>query len=182
MHPGESTHVRGLARELEVSAAAVGRELARLAEAGLLTREAVGNQSRYALNPAAPGLAELRGLFLKTAGATGRLRAALEEVSCVELAFVYGSFASGEATAHSDLDILVVGTATDRDLAKPLAAVERELGREVNTVLFTRDEVMMRLNLHDGFVTQVLGGPRVVLVGSGEDAILGSPGTGQPVG
>ena len=59
----------------------------------------------------------------KPAGA--ELRGALEKTPGVELAFLYGSYASGEAHATSDLDLMIVGNASDRGLAPAVATDHR---------------------------------------------------------
>lgn len=136
-HPGEEFYVRRLASTLEASVGSVARELAGLERAGLLVSRRVGNQRHYRLNRECPILDDLRNIFLKTAGAGEELRRALEKVPGVELAFLYGSYASGEAHAGSDLDLMVVGNLSDRDLAPVVARVERRLKREVNYTIFT---------------------------------------------
>ena len=73
---------------------AVQRELASLAQAGLLTVTAQGNQRHYQANVASPVFDELRGLVLKTSGLVDVLRAALAPISAhICAAFVYGSVA-----------------------------------------------------------------------------------------
>ena len=47
---------------------AVQRELARLAQSGLVTARSVGNQKHYQANPAAPIYAELCAIVQKTVG------------------------------------------------------------------------------------------------------------------
>ena len=53
---------------------AVQRELARLAQSGLVTARAVGNQKHYQANPAAPIYAELCSIVQKTRRCCARRR------------------------------------------------------------------------------------------------------------
>lgn len=65
LHPESSYHVRELARLTGTTAGTLHKELARLAEVGLLLREKQGNQVRYQANRECPVFAELAGLFRK---------------------------------------------------------------------------------------------------------------------
>lgn len=171
-HPGQEFHVRGLASELDGSTGTVGRELTRLEKAGILSSLRVGNQKRYGLSQDCPIIEELKGIFLKTAGASAELHNALTNTPGVELAFIYGSYASGEANASSDIDLMVVGRASDRQLAPLVARVERRLKREINYILYGRDELEKRLSEKGGFVQQVLSGAKILLIGSVDDRLF----------
>lgn len=171
-HPGEAFHVRGLAAEIEESAGSVARELAHLKEAGILASESVGNQKRFRLREDNPILEDLHGLFLKTSGASAELKEALEKIGSVEVAFLYGSYASGEAHAASDIDLMVIGEVSDRELAPAVAGVERRLKRHINYTLYTRAEAERRLGKKGEFVHEVLAGPKIVLVGDANDRLL----------
>src|SRR5690606_1992095 len=88
---------------------AVQRELAGLSAAGLLSVTRQGNQKHYQAHADARNVAELCGLVLKTMGLADVLRAALVPLAAqIDRAFVYGSVARQQDTAHSDIDLMVV--------------------------------------------------------------------------
>ena len=64
LHPESSYHVRELARLTGTTAGTLHKELAKLAEVGLLRREKQGNQVRYQANRECPVFAELAGSSL----------------------------------------------------------------------------------------------------------------------
>jgi len=171
-HPGETFHVRRLAAELAESPGSVGRELAHLEKAGILSCRTVGNQKHYTLREDSPILDDLRNIFLKTAGAGAELRAELERIAGIELAFIYGSYVSGEAHAASDIDLMVVGDVTDRDLAPAIARVERRLKRQIDYALYTSTEAEKRSRGKGEFVREVLLGPKIVLLGNPDDRLF----------
>jgi predicted nucleotidyltransferase len=171
-HPGETFHVRGLATELAESPGSVGRELAHLDKAGILSCRSVGNQKHYALREDSPILDDLRNIFLKTAGAGSELRATLEKIAGIELVFIYGSYVSGEAHAASDIDLMVIGDVSDRELAPAVARVERRLKRQIDYALYTRSEAEKRSGAKGEFVREVLAGPKIVLIGSPDDRVF----------
>jgi len=175
MHPGESFHVRGLAGILEESAGTLARELANLEAAGVLASRAVGNQKRFSLRKSCPIHDDLRNIFVKTTGAGEELRKALEKLPGVELAFVYGSFASGDAHPDSDIDLMVIGDVSDRELAPSVARVERLLGREVNYTACTRHEAVRSRGGEGDFLHEVFSGSKVLLIGDPDDGLLRAP-------
>lgn len=171
-HPGEELYVRQLASALDEPVGTVARELSHLEEAGILSSRRLGNQKHFRLREDCSILEDLRNIFLKTSGAGAELRVAMENISRVELAFLYGSYARGEAGAASDLDLMVIGNAADRELAPAVARVERRLKREINYTLYTRDEVEKRIRKKGDFVHEVFSSPRILLIGNEDDELF----------
>lgn len=179
LHPESSLHVRELARLTGASPGSLHRELRLLAEMGLLLRQEVGRQVHYRANTAHPVHAEMAQLLRKTAGLVDVLREALDPLGPkVELAFVYGSTANGTERAGSDVDLMVLGTASFADLARVLAAAQSELSREVNSTLMTRREFADKLAARDGFACSVMKGEKLWL--KGEDRDLAEPAEDRP--
>ena len=69
LRPGDSFHVRMIARLTGIPAGSLHRELRLLADAGLLDAERIGNQIHYSANEQSPVFDELAALLEKTAGA-----------------------------------------------------------------------------------------------------------------
>lgn len=171
LHPDDAVHVRELARLTGTSAGSLHRELARLAEAGLLTRSERGNQVLYQANRACPVFAELAGLFRKTGGLADVLRAALLGLADrIRFALVFGSVARGTETSLSDVDVLVVGEADFAEVVMALHPCQEVLGREVNPVLYSEAEWRARVARDDPFVRDILQNPVVLLLGVMDDA------------
>jgi hypothetical protein len=84
--------------------------LNRLAAAGLVDAQAVGNMRRFQANPNSPVYAELVALTRKTLGTVPVLREALQALlPALQSAWVYGSVAKQTDTAQSDVDVMLVG-------------------------------------------------------------------------
>ena len=146
---------------------AVQRELQRLASSGLVTVTRFGKQKHYRANPDSPVFEELRGLMLKTVAMVEPVRQALEPITDrIVLALVYGSVAKGADTAASDIDLLVVADqVTLEELYSTLAPVEAVLDRKVNPALYTSREYADRKAAGSAFLTRVLTGEHLVLIG-----------------
>jgi predicted nucleotidyltransferase len=162
--PGVVRHAGQLAREIGRVPQVVGRELARLEVAGVLTSEGVGRTRRYRVDERSPIAAELRTLVQKTVGLERRLSQALEDLPGIEEAFVYGSYAAGTDRPTSDVDVLVIGSVDVAEMARRVGDVERELDRDVNVHVYPRDEVRGLLEADDRFIRAVFDGPRIRLV------------------
>ena len=151
---------------------AVQRELARLAQSGLVTARAIGNQKHYQANPGAPIYAELCGIVQKTVGLAEPLREALAPLGArIRAAFVYGSIAKREDTALSDIDLMLISDdLAYSDLYAALEAASHRLGRTVNPTIYTPQELAKRVKSNEAFATRVLAQPKLWLIG-GEDAL-----------
>jgi len=149
---------------------AVQRELASLANAGLLEVSARGNQKHYKANTATPVFEELRGLVLKTSGLVDVLRTALAPLADrIDAAFVYGSVSKRQDTASSDIDLFVVSDSLGyADLFFILEAPAARLGRKVNPSIFTHAELAKRIKQKSAFATRVLTQAKIWVIGNEE--------------
>ena len=151
---------------------AVQRELARLQQSGLVVQTVLGNQKHYQANAQAPIFAELRGIVSKMLGPADALRQALAPIADeVRLALLYGSVARRSDTAHSDFDLLLVSdTLTLEQVYAALAPAEQQLGRPVSPTLYTSAEFRKRLEQGNPFLTKILAGNTIALIGD-KDAV-----------
>jgi predicted nucleotidyltransferase len=172
--PERSFYASELISLAGVGSGGVQRELARLAQSGLVTVKPVGNQKHYQANPASPIYAELCGVVRKTVGLAEPLRAALAALAPqIKAAFVYGSIAKKEDTASSDIDLMLVSdTLTFGDAILALQAATEELGRDVNPNIFTAQDFAKRLKEGGSFVSRVMEQPKIWLIGGPDDLAL----------
>jgi predicted nucleotidyltransferase len=157
---------------------AVQRELARLEQAGLLESQSEGNRRYFHANRSSPVFSALRSLLSKTAGLGPALRdKLLLKAGDIQAAFLFGSYAQGSEGMTSDLDLMIVGDITGRDLARMLQPAREALGREVNPVIIPAGELRRKVAQEDNFVLTVLREPKIFLIG-GEDDLQEIAGAG----
>ena len=83
---------------------------------------------------------------------------------------MYGSVAKGTDTAASDIDLLFVADwVTLEDIYSALAPVEAELARKINPTLYTAKEYADRKAAGSAFLTRVLAGERLLLIGNEDE-------------
>jgi predicted nucleotidyltransferase len=103
-----------------------------------------------------------------TIGAPSLIAQALKKVDGIEEAYLYGSFASNQQDAASDIDVLVIGAPRGEAIAEAMRKIERQLGREVSYTVLTRKEFNSRRARKDAFLENVWHNKRVPLVGPHE--------------
>ena len=168
--PSRSFYASELIKLTGSGSGAVQRELKRLASSGLVTVTRIGNQKHYQANADSPVFEELCGLVLKTVAMVDPVRGALEPLTDrIVLALVYGSVARGTDRTASDIDLLVVADHVAlEEIYAALAPVEVRLDRRIKPVTYTSREFAARKAAGGAFLTRVLAGEYIVLIG-GED-------------
>ena len=165
LHDERDFYVRELERITGQDYKNITLELRNLEGIGLLRSRKQGNLKYYGLNKEFLLYEELKSIIAKTRGATLALKEVLLRQKDIDFAFIYGSLASGENTAKSDIDLMVIGKIPLEDLLTLLREPERVLARDINPSLYDSSEIKNRLKENDPFITQVLNGPKILLVG-----------------
>lgn len=164
----EELHVRELARQSGFHEATVRQELKKLKQLDLVLERRDGNRTYYQANRSHPLYSEIHRMVLKTSGLGDVLAGALTGQP-VDVAFVFGSLAAGADNAGSDVDLMVIGDLGLRKLSSLLSGVSEQLGREVNPHVMSSSEYRKRLAAGDHFVTSVLAGPKLFVLGTEDD-------------
>jgi predicted nucleotidyltransferase len=169
--PQRSFYASELIRDAGTGSGAAQRELARLEDSGLILARRIGNQKHYQANADSPLFGELRNIVLKTVGLAEPLRDALKPVaSDIRAAFVYGSVAKAIDQATSDIDLMVVSdNLSYGEVFGALDKVSGTLGRNVNPTVYSAAEFSKRATTENAFITRVLEGPKVWVIGSEND-------------
>jgi predicted nucleotidyltransferase len=166
LNPESAFHINELSRRTGFSPRGVEKELKNLLSGGILKKEVSGNQHRYQLDPQCTINSEIRGLVLKTVGVSDVIKKALSSVEDkIDIAFVFGSFATGDYGNASDVDLLVVSNLSGVKLAELLGPAQNEIGRPINVSQFTPSEYRQRRESEDHFLIRALEGPRITIIG-----------------
>lgn len=170
LRPEEALHGREISRRTGLPAGTITRELTKLAEVGLLNRDTRGNQRVYSANTASPVFAELASILRKTSGMADVLAQALAPLMpSLHVAFVFGSMARGQETAGSDIDVMIIGDASFRQIVEALHPTEAVLGREINAQILSPLEFADKANQKEAFLADVLAKPKIFLIGGEDD-------------
>ena len=160
-------YIHELARSLKVRPSSIQRDVTALVAAGILLRRKDGNRVYLKADTACPIFPEVRDLLLKTVGLVDVLRKALRPLRTrIETAFVYGSIAASEEHSRSDVDLMVIGSATLAEIASAIRGVEADLGRSVNPTVYTRAEFERKLQTGHHFLKNVAASKKLFIFGS----------------
>jgi predicted nucleotidyltransferase len=177
--PERRTHLRGISRAVGTSAGTAARELERLVDAGLVTRSTEGRQVYFQAAADSPLFDAVRTIVRRTMGAPDVLRRHLVGVRGVERAIIYGSYARGEETPTSDVDLMIVGHPDLDELTDRVEAAESELGRPINHTILTEDELADGRRHRDRFIASVDGGPVLPVIDWSDGSTVAIRGPGR---
>ena len=159
-----------VARHTKTRQGVVQRELKNLTEAGILNAEKRGRQKFYSANKSNPIFPDLRNIVFKTFGVISQVRDALKPLEKgITIALVHGSFARGEEVADSDIDLLVIGTASLDKIVSTLAKVENDLCREINPSLYSEAEFKKKFSEKNNFIRSVMKSDKEFIVGTEDE-------------
>jgi hypothetical protein len=130
-----SSHLRGLAKEMDESTNAVRLELNKLSDAGILVSFEEGNTIQYQANEQHPLFPELSSLVRKYLGLDKVVENLVKRLGDVRFALVTGDYANGKDSGR--IDLLVVGN-IDIVLLEYLARkTESLIKREILTTVIS---------------------------------------------
>jgi len=169
MNPERELYVREVERLTGEDYKNVSMELRNLKEIGLLSSRNEGNLKYFSLNKEFVIYEELKSIFMKTKGAVGILREAVSTKRHIDYAFIYGSFATGEERAESDIDVMIIGGISLEEVLALIRGPEEKLSREINVSLYGLQEIRKRVKDRDPFIMEVLEGSTIMLVGDEDE-------------
>lgn len=166
VQPEKSFYTREILRLTGMGVATIKRELDRMVAAGIISLTRIGNQHHYQANPECPIFHELLGIVKKTFGVSNVIKLALSPLSKrIIWAFIFGSVASGKETSSSDIDLMIIGDVGFTEAVNALYSVQEVLGREVNPKIYSKGEWIQMRKTNDAFIKEVLGKPRMDVIG-----------------
>jgi hypothetical protein len=167
--PAPRFYIRELERLIREDAKNISRELRNLEALGLLKSESAGNQHYYEVREEFLIYPELKAIFLKTTGPQRLLKEAMENLAGVEVAIQYGPGAAASGDYPDlPLDILIIGRPAPAELRQTILLLENKIGREINAIAFTPEEILARRRNRDPFLLRVLERDKTLLRGAQE--------------
>jgi DNA-binding MarR family transcriptional regulator len=114
-NPTARHHLRDLAERLSIDASNLSKELGRLERDGLFRSEMSGRQKYFQLNREYPLLMKCARSLRKPLVQHPLIAQSLKRIEGIDEAYLYGSFASNQQDAASDIDVLVIGASSEDD-------------------------------------------------------------------
>ena len=163
-NPHETLFVNELSRKLDLDKRNLVKKLQELEHIGILKSERKGNLKLYGVNTDFSLYQEYRKIVLKTIGVEEKLRQIMRHTPGVKEAHIYGSYARDALSAHSDLDLIIIGSHDIRNLQEQIILLQREISREINCVNMSEEEFRKRTDVKDPFLAAIFQDKTVRLV------------------
>ncbi len=170
-NPGRPYYVREITRKIDEQINSVRRELSNLLSIGIIKSTSANNKLYYEVDDGYEYYEPLRQIFATVQVVNKKVDAEIKEEDTiatklktagqVELAWLTGSFVRDDIVG---VDIVVVGDVNKAKLAKVIADIEADEGRELNYTAMTTDDYRYRVSLNDRFLGSVMAAKRIILV------------------
>jgi len=164
LNPKESLYVNELSTKFGLDKRNLVKKLKELESEGILRSQARGNLKLYAINQKYSLYKEYKKIVGKTLGLEANLKELLLTIKGVRQAYIYGSYAANNLNAHSDIDLLVIGSHSIVELQRAVSKLQREIDREINTVNMGESEFRKRKKSRDPFLSNVLSGKNIRII------------------
>lgn len=169
--PSEMYHVREVVRRVSEEINAVRRELIYLEKKGILKREPRVNRVYYYLDRSYPFYFDLLHIHTKNVGIGSDIIKNRVKLGKIKFAMLSGKFARGNRENPENVDLLVVGTVVVPELSVIVRNEEARRKYEINYTVMTEEEFLFRKKRRDPFITAIINGSRVMLIGDEESLI-----------
>jgi predicted nucleotidyltransferase len=168
--PEHNYYQREIAEATGHSLLQVQHALERIEKTDLISREKNGNRVYYQAKRAHPAFNDLQQAFLKTDALAYFLNTALEPINeKLQLAFVFGSLAKGNATTESDIDLFLLGDIGLTEVSATMAEVTDRLKREFNPVIMSQTDYTERFRKQNRFAVELRETPEIWLKGTQDE-------------
>jgi hypothetical protein len=173
-NPERAFYVREITRLIDEQINSVRRELSNLLGAGVIVSNTADNKLFYEVNRAYEHYTPLHQIFVgktstnnsKVVSRDNEEQIAWKEMITktlpgVRIAIAAGILVRGSA---SSVDLLLVGQANPRPLAKVITSIEAAMARPINYSVVSYEEFYYRRSVKDRFVSEIIDGKHDVLV------------------
>jgi predicted nucleotidyltransferase len=165
MEPDREYYIRELSRETKTHYSMIYKEIENLEQLGVIKTEKKGRITLLRVNKELPYYHDLRSLIMKTTGISHTILNQLETQQNIEYLLIFGSAASGEDAPQSDIDLMIIGEPTEETLLESVNAIEKSTGKEINYILWTREEFEKKIKENNHIILDIADKPLIMLKG-----------------
>lgn len=167
-NPSDQLYLRGIAVRLSEDPGNLSKEMSKLEKEGIFISQFRGNQKYFFLNEDYPLYNELKSIIFKTIGIQGSIQKIINETNGIVKAFIYGSFASGDETSASDIDLCLIinnDVFNEDGFISKINSLEKNISREINYIYYSQEEWKSRVKDKDSFIESIEKGLKIMLKG-----------------
>jgi len=166
--PGQELHTREIVRRAGTTEHPTQRALTLLERQGLVRSRRLGNMRLWTMPQDHPLYGSLRELFARTVGIADQLRESLAKQP-VDLAFIFGSYATGTDHRTSDIDLFVLGRLDWEKVHAIAGKVLRQLGRDLREVVWQSHDLRLAIATRSPFLDTLRDSPKIWVIGDDDE-------------
>ena len=166
---GKEYYLRQLEELTGYSVGNIRREMIKLEADGIFQSRNVGKTKSYKLNKSYPLYNEIKNIVRKTIGIEHSLKEVLKKEKGADFAFIYGSYAEAREHSLSDVDIIVISSTSPRQIKSALFECQAKVGREINSIVYTKDEFLKKLNEKNHFISSITKAKKIFIKGDEDE-------------
>ncbi|MCF7860355.1 nucleotidyltransferase domain-containing protein [Patescibacteria group bacterium] len=162
-------YFREIAKKINRKPSYCQKYLDNLVEENILLDTRRGNMRFFRLNKKYPLYEEIKSIVSKTIGLENELKELIDKLDNVECAFVFGSIAKKTENSNSDVDLMLIGNINQDALTTIISPLEGKIAREINYHIYSNQEIVKKIEEHDGFISNIFSSPIIKLKGNPYD-------------
>jgi len=168
-NPKEIFYVRQLVRLIDEEINSVRRELDNLKKAGIINSEWRGNRLYYWADKQSSLFLNLLTIANQSSGLGLKLQNKNETLGNIKLVFYTYKFIVGEKRNTDDIDLVIVGDVSLREIETFIKQEETTRGHEINYMVMGKGEFQLRRQKRDQFIVDFFLSSPVVIIGSSQE-------------
>lgn len=165
-NPNEIYYVRQLVRLVDEEINSVRRELDNLKKSGIVSSEWRGNRLYYWADKQSPLFYDLLLLANQTSGLGLKLQNKNETLGNIKLVFYSYKFITGDKRHPDDIDLIIIGDVSLREIENYIKQEEEIRGYEINYMVMGKGEFNLRRQKRDQFIVDFFLSNPVAIIGS----------------
>jgi len=171
--PQEIYYVRQLVRITKEEINSVRRELDNLKQADLIRSEVRGNRLYYSVNMNSEIYPDLLSLSSKMSSLARSILDKKNLIGKIKWVLASPQFISRLEPADSQIDLIIIGQISLKEIATIIKSEEERLGREINYMVMDKSELKLRKSKRDPFIVDFfLNCPHLIIGNSLELAAV----------
>jgi len=169
--PGEIYYVRQLVRLVDEEINSVRRELDNLKKSGIVASESRGNRLYYWADKQSPLFSNLLIIANQSSGLGLKLQNKNETLGTIKLVFYNYKFMTDDKRNPDDIDLIIVGDVSLREIEGFIKQEEEVRGYEINYMVMGKGEFKLRRQKRDQFIVDFFLSSPVAIIGSQSEII-----------
>lgn len=167
--PSDIFYVRQLVRLIDEEINSVRRELDNLKKSGIVASEWRGNRLYYWADKQSPLFSNLMSIANQSSGLGLKLQNKNETLGTIKLVFYNYKFMTDEKRSPDDIDLIIVGDVSLREIDSFIKQEESIRGHEINYMVMGKGEFKLRRQKRDQFIVDFFLSNPVAIIGSSQE-------------